>query len=146
MADNPCQAMQMHMRVIILVLLLWLPKSVHAEPDETALPRIVSLNLCADPYLMEFAAREQVIAVTWNSQDPEQSPFSTRAASYPVTSGRLEEVVEMAPDLVILSPFSIANRRQALHRLGITTLSLNAANDFETAREEIITLGRAIGR
>ena len=138
--------MQMHMRIIILVLLLWLPKPVHAEPDEPALPRIVSLNLCADPYLMEFAAREQVIAVTWNSQDPAQSPFSTRAASYPVTGGRLEEVVEMSPDLVILSPFSMANRRQALHRLGITTLTLNAANDYETAREEIITLGRAIGR
>ena len=95
---------------------------------------------------MEFAAPEQIIALTWNSHDPTQSPFAARAASYPVTGGRLEEVVELAPDLVILSPFSMANRRQTLHRLGIATLTLNAANDYETAREEIITLGRAIGR
>ena len=143
MADNPCQAI--YMRAFILALLLWFPNSAHAEPDP-ALPRIVSLNLCADPYLMEFATPEQIIALTWNSHDPTQSPFAARAASYPVTGGRLEEIVELAPDLVILSPFSMANRRQTLHRLGIATLTLNAANDYETAREEIITLGRAIGR
>ena len=108
MADNPCQAI--YMRALILALLLWFPNSAHAEPDEPALPRIVSLNLCADPYLMEFATPEQIIALTWNSHDPTQSPFAARAASYPVTGGRLEEVVEMAPDLVILSPFSIRNR------------------------------------
>ena len=133
------------MRAFILALLLWFPNSALAEPDP-ALPRIVSLNLCADPYLMEFAAPEQIIALTWNSHDPTQSPFAARAANYPITGGRLEEIVELAPDLVILSPFSMANRRQTLHRLGIATLTLNAANDYETAREEIITLGRAIGR
>ncbi len=138
--------MLMHMRVIILALLLWLPKSTLAEPGKPALPRIVSLNLCADPYLIEFAAPEQIIALTWNSHDPAQSPFANRAASYQITSGRLEEVVEMAPDLVILSPFSMANRRQTLHRLGIATLTLNAADDYEAARGEIIRLGLAIGR
>ena len=102
------------MRVIIFALLLWLPNSAHAEPGP-ALPRIVSLNLCADPYLMEFAAPEQIIALTWNSHDPMQSPFASRAVNFPVTGGRLEEIVEMAPDLVILSPFSMANRRQTLH-------------------------------
>ena len=140
----------MHMHKLVFALLLWLPISAHAEPTQAepvqAGPRIVSLNLCADPYLMAFAAPEQIIALTWNSHDPAQSPFAARAANYPVTGGRLEEVVEMAPDLVILSPFSMANRRQTLHRLGIATLTLNAANDYETAREEIITLGRAIGR
>ena len=141
--DNPCQAI--HMRVIIFALLLWFQNSAQAGPD-TDLPRIVSLNLCADPYLMEFAAPEQIIALTWNSHDPTQSPFASRAANFPVTSGRLEEIVEMAPDLVILSPFSMSNRRQTLHRLGIATLTLNAANDYETAREEIIALGQAIQR
>ena len=133
------------MRAFILALLLWFPNSAHAEPDP-ALPRVVSLNLCADPYLMEFAMPEQIIALTWNSHDPTQSPFAARAANFPITGGRLEEIVELAPDFVILSPFSMANRSQTLHRLGIATLTLNAANDYETAREEIITLGRAIGR
>ena len=152
-ADNPWQAsyMQIHKHNLVFVLLLWLPVFAHAEPahatlDKPALPRIVSLNLCADPYLMAFAAPEQIIALTRNSHDPAQSPFATRAEKFPVTGGRLEEVVEMAPDLVILSPFSMANRRRTLHRLGIATLTLNAANDYETAREEIIALGLAIGR
>ena len=87
MADNPCQAI--YMRAFILALLLWFPNSAHAEPDP-ALPRIVSLNLCVDPYLMEFAIPEQIIALTWNSHDPTQSPFAARAASYPVTGGRAE--------------------------------------------------------
>ncbi len=133
------------MRAIFFALLLWLPNPVHADPS-LALPRIVSLNMCADPYLMEFAAPEQIIALTWNSHDPKQSPFASRAVNFPITGGRLEEIVEMAPDLVILSPFSMSNRRQTLHRLGIATLTLNAANDYETARDEIIAFGRAIGR
>ena len=138
--------MQMHLRFIILALLFWLPKSTLAEPGKPALPRIVSLNMCADPYLIEFAAPGQIIALTWNSHDPTQSPFATRAASYPITGGRLEEVVEMAPDLVILSPFAMANRRQTLHRLGIATFKLNAANNYEAARKEIIAFGQVIGR
>ena len=138
--------MQMLLRVTILALLVLLPKSTLAEPGKSTLPRIVSLNLCADPYLIEFAAPKQIIALTWNSHDPAQSPFATRAASYPITGGRLEEVVEMAPDLVILSPFSMSNRRQTFHRLGIATLTVHAANDYDAAREEIIALGAAIGR
>ena len=151
-ADNPWQAneMQMLKHFLVFALLLWptisaTAGSSYAEPSG-ALPRIVSLNLCADPYLMAFAAPEQIIALTWNSHDPAQSPFAARASNFPVTNGRLEEVVEMTPDLVILSPFSMANRRQTLHRLGIATLTLNAANDYEAARKEIIAFGRAISR
>ena len=144
LSGYPCQASDM--RVIVFILVFWLPASAHSAPPHSALPRIVSLSLCADPYLMAFAERNQVRALTWNSQDPAQSPFAERAASYPVTSGRLEEIVEMAPDLVILSPFSLANRRQTLHRLGIATVTLNGANNYASAREEIMALGRAIGR
>lgn len=125
---------------------LIVPTPGHAQPATTALPHIVSLNLCADPYLMAFAAPEQVLALTPNSRDPEQSPFAARAAGFPVTNGRMEDVIQLAPDLVILSPFSSVTRRQTFQRLGIETFTLNAANDFAAAREEILEIGAAIGR
>ena len=105
-----------------------------ARPAENCKPEPV-----CRPLSHGIRCTQQIIALTWNSHDPAQSPFATRAASYPVTGGRLEEVVEMGPDLVILSPFSMSNRRQTLHRLGIATFTVNAANEYDAARGNYCT-------
>jgi len=111
-----------------------------------ALPRVMSLNLCADAYLMSFAAKEQVVALTPQSRDTSLSALALAAKNYPISDGQIESIVALAPDLVIVSSYSDPLRNQLIEKLGIPILVQDAANGFNEARAEILSLGRAIGR
>lgn len=116
-----------------------------AQAAEKKLPRIVSLNMCADPYLMAFAP-DQIIALTHLSQDPTLSVFHEQAAHYPSTDGRIEAILQLQPDIVIISPYSDSLRRDILKAHNIDVLVLAASTHYSDSREEIMKLGHAIGR
>src|ERR1700721_4359183 len=67
--------------------------------------RIVSLNTCADQYLIALADKDQVAALTQFARDPGFSFYADRAKAYPVTQGQAEAVLALRPDLVITSPY-----------------------------------------
>jgi len=129
-------------RFLTFLTLLVLPWQAAA----TDLPKIVSLNMCADAYLMAIAAPEQILALSYLSRDAALSPFHKRAATLPVTHGGLEEILALKPQLVIVSPYSSAMKQQVLQSHGIEIVSLAASTDFAEAGDEILALGTAIGR
>jgi iron complex transport system substrate-binding protein len=112
----------------------------------TGLPRIVSLNLCADPYLMAFAEKSQIAALTQLSRDPDLSAHADAARNFPVSDGQIESLVDLQPDIVIVSSWSDPMRNALIERLGFQLLTMDAAQNFAAARSEIIRLGQAIGR
>jgi iron complex transport system substrate-binding protein len=112
----------------------------------SGLPRIVSLNLCADPYLMAFAAKNQIVALTHLSRDPDLSAYADAAQAFPVSDGQIENLIELQPDIVIVSSWSDPMRNALIERLGFQLLALDAAQNFAAAREDIMRLGVAIGR
>jgi iron complex transport system substrate-binding protein len=111
-----------------------------------ALPRVMSLNLCADPYLMAFANKAQIMALTPLSRDASLSANAAAAENFPVSDGQIESIIELKPDLVIVSSWSDPMRNALIKRLGFELLTLDAAQNYTAARDEIITLGKAIGR
>ena len=112
----------------------------------SGLPRLVSLNLCADPYLMAFAAKSQIAALTHLSRDPDLSAYAEAAQAFPVSDGQIESLIELQPDIVIVSSWSDPMRNALIERLGFQLLALDAAQNFAAAREDIMRLGVAIGR
>jgi len=112
----------------------------------SALPRVMSLNLCADPYLMAFADKAQIVALTPLSRDASLSAYAAQAQDFPVSDGQIEAVIALKPELVIVSSWSDPMRNALIERLGFRLLTLDAAQNFAAAREEILTLGSAIGR
>ena len=112
----------------------------------SGLPRLVSLNLCADPYLMAFAAKSQIAALTHLSRDPDLSAYADAAQAFPVSDGQIESLIELQPDIVIVSSWSDPMRNALIERLGFQLLALDAAQNFAAAREDIMRLGVAIGR
>ena len=106
----------------------------------------MSFNLCADAYLMAFADKAQVIALTPQARDASLSAFAEQAAGWPVSSGRTEEVLALKPDLVIVSSYSDPMRNRIITETGIRLVTLDAADTYAAARQDIIKLGRAIGR
>ena len=112
----------------------------------TALPRVMSLNLCADPYLMAFADKAQIVALTPLSRDASLSAYAAQAQDFPVSDGQIEAIIALKPELVIVSSWSDPMRNALIERLGFRLLMLDAAQNFAAAREEVLTLGKAIGR
>ncbi|WP_262689912.1 ABC transporter substrate-binding protein [Kordiimonas aestuarii] len=69
----------------------------NAYADE---PSVMSLDFCADQYVLAFAKPENIVAVSDEAADI-NSFFAARAAGLPVTRGALEDVLLRKPDLVV---------------------------------------------
>lgn len=83
-------------------------------------PSIVSLNPCLDAILVDVAAPGQVLALSHYSRDPGSSSIPRAvAARFAVTGGTAEEVIALAPDLVLASSFLPQPTRTALERAGL---------------------------
>ena len=78
--------------------------SAAASAEQTAaLPTIVSTHLCADQLALSLAAPEQILSLSYKSQDPLRSRHAARALAYPANSGSSEEVIQFKPDIVLAS-------------------------------------------
>ena len=121
-------------------------QSENFRNNKTHLPRVVSLNLCADAYLMAFAKPEQILGLTQQSSDPTLSAFVEEASNFPVSSGRMANILEQQPDIIIINNYSPPPNKALMDRLGIKIVKLDAANSYQTARTEILQLGKAIHR
>ena len=121
-------------------------QSENLRYNKTHLPRLVSLNLCADAYLMAFAKPEQILGLTRQSSDPTLSAFVEEASNFPVSGGRMSNIIEQHPDIIIINNYSPPPNKALMDRLGIKIVKLDAANSYQTARTEILQLGKAIHR
>ena len=121
-------------------------QSENFRNNKTHLPRVVSLNLCADAYLMAFAKPEQILGLTQQSSDPTLSAFVVEASNFPVSGGRMANILEQQPDIIIINNYSPPPNKALMDRLGIKIVKLDAANSYQTARTEILQLGKAIHR
>ena len=121
-------------------------QSENLRYNKSHLPRLVSLNLCADAYLMAFAKPEQILGLTQQSSDPTLSAFVEEASNFPVSGGRISNIIEQHPDIIIINNYSPPPNKALMDRLGIKIVKLDAANSYQTARTEILQLGKAIHR
>jgi iron complex transport system substrate-binding protein len=81
--------------------------------------RIVSLNVCADQILVDLVAHERIAAVTHLAIDPLTAAKPERAAGLRTTRGVAEDVIGLAPDLVIVGAYSTPATTALLRRIGL---------------------------
>ena len=110
------------------------------------LPTIISASLCADQYLLTFAAPSQILALSTMAQDKSLSPMADKAANYPIFSGSLEHAITSPADIIIVSAYTSKTRRDALVNIGKHVITLDGAQTWENSRQEALALGKAIGR
>lgn len=83
-------------------------------------PRIVSINPCVDSVLMHVADPAQILAISHYSHDPRATSMPlAQARRFRATSGTAEEVVALAPDVVISGPHVAPATIAALKRMRI---------------------------
>ena len=93
-----------------------------------------------------FAKPEQILGLTQQSSDPTLSAFVEEASNFPVSGGRMSNILEQQPDIIIINNYSPPPNKALMDRLGIKIVKLDAANSYQTARTEILQLGKAIHR
>lgn len=110
-------------------------------------PTLVSLNPCADAILAEVADPQQILAVSRFSHDPAASSMGAAAASrFAATSGSVEELAALRPDLVIGDTFTpSAPGTAALNRLGIAVERFHIETSVESSEEQVRVLARLAG-
>ena len=91
-----------------------------AEP----LPRVASINLCADQHLLAIADPEQILTVSWLAADAEESLFARQAARHTLNYGTAEELLQFAPDVVLAGTYTSPFTRTMLRRLGYRVVEL----------------------
>lgn len=118
-----------------------------APRADTAAPTIVSLNPCIDAILVEVAAPGQVLALSHYSRDPGSSSISeSTAARFAITGGTAEEIIALAPDLVLASSFIAPTTRSALERAGLRVETFGSPTTIAESIAQVRRVAELAGR
>ena len=119
---------------------LWGTVSAHASP----LPRIVSINPCVDAVLVRVAQPEQILGISHYSNDPAATSIPLAVAQrFHATSGTAEEVVALAPDLVLSGPHASPATVFALERMHIRILKFSVPESIGESETQIRQIAEA---
>ncbi len=99
-------------------------------------PRVVSLDFCADQFVLALADREQILAVSAQADDA-HSALRARAGGLPQLRDAAEEVLALQPDLIVRSYGGDARTLAFYDRLGLPLHQIGFANDFNGVRRII---------
>ncbi|MBZ9646681.1 ABC transporter substrate-binding protein [Sphingobium sp. 3R8] len=117
-----------------------------SRTGDTAAPqRIVSLNLCADQYLIALADRAQIAGLTRNANNAAMSAAAAQTRGLPILTGSAEEVLAIDPDLVIGAPARRGGMMAALSGAHYHTLDLKPAGSYTGIVTQIRAVAKAVG-
>ena len=123
------------------ISLLFCSANTIAKPQ-----RIVSLNLCADQLLMALLPPENLVGITQLASNPGASYLYQQASDFHQHSGRIEEVMALKPDLVVVGEFTTQPTNQLLESLGYPVLKLGLPTTVEEIFQQINFLAERIER
>jgi iron complex transport system substrate-binding protein len=111
----------------------------------SAAARIASLNLCTDEYLLLLARPEQVVSVSYLSQDPLESPLWRQARRYKGNRGSIEDVITLRPQLVLTMAGGGRSTSLLAGRLGMQVRDLPYATSLEGVERNLRIVAEAVG-
>jgi len=127
------------MRIIAALIALGLTGAAPSPPK-----RIVSLNTCADQYVLALADPGQIAALSPYGHDPELSAAVNKARGFRTLRRPAEEVLAIRPDLLIGFPDGaggVVGAPSGRWR----KLGLASADSFAAIREQIRRVAVAVG-
>ena len=106
-----------------------------------ATPSVLSINLCADQMVMLLAEPSQIKALSILSQDVAGSYFHQKAVEFEQADARAEDILPLAPDVVLTGPYTPRHTLALLDELGLKVESLKIANSLEEMYANVILVG-----
>jgi iron complex transport system substrate-binding protein len=125
----------------IAFALLTMLLSVHSD---AAPRRVVSLDYCADQFVLQLLPRERILALSPDATEP-FAYLRELAAGIPQVRPRAEDVLLLEPDLVVASYGASAHMERLLGRAGIALARVGWIEDLASVRSNLIHMGDALG-
>lgn len=127
------------MRWIIAAIAFACASAAHAEPR-----RIVSLDYCADQFVLALADRDQIAALSRGALR-DDSYFRDRARGVRQTRGTLEEILALRPDIVVRNWGGPWDANEVYARFNIPVLQIGDSPNFAAARADVLDAARTLG-
>ena len=115
--------------------------SAAAEPPR----RVVSINLCTDQLAVALADASQIVALSHLARIDGVSFLAGRAKAFPAVRGVAEEVLKLAPDVVLAGAFSSSATRALLAAYGVKVETFAPVTTVAEARTEILRAADVLG-
>jgi iron complex transport system substrate-binding protein len=106
--------------------------------------RIVSLDYCADQYVLRFARREDILALSPEARR-RYSYQRAEAAGLPQVRPRSDEVLALGPTLVVRSYGGGPGITAFLERTGARVVQLGYPGTLAEVRSEVLRVGGELG-
>ena len=116
-----------------------------AAPAPAPPQRIVSLNPCLDVILVQLVDRRRIAALSHWASEASGSTIASLARTLPKTYESAEEVIALAPDLVLGAKLMPLATRQALARSGLPTALFDVPETIATSIAQVRDVARAVG-
>lgn len=113
-------------------------------PAKSVGRRIVSLDYCADQFVLGLADRDDILAVSPDA-DAAFSYMRAAAQGLPTVRPRAEDVLALNPDLVVRAYGGGPNARAFFEHAGVPVLQVPFADDIAGARAVIRHAARGLG-
>ena len=128
-----------------LACLLLCACSQVAERGADAPRRIVSLDYCADQYVLKFADREDILAL---SPDAEKRFSYMRAAAegIPTVRPRTADVLALQPDLVVRTYGGGHDIADFMKEPGVPVVQIGFPQSIAEVRGEVLRVGTELGK
>lgn len=110
-----------------------------------AAPRVMSLDSCADQYVLALAPRDSIVGLSHRAISRD-SYMRSAAAGLPLRRATFESLVAARPQVVVRLWGGDARLSRALARKGVTTVTLDDAADFAGLRANVRKVAAALDR
>lgn len=129
---------------LALTVCIFLAACAEPPPVRSTGRGIVSLDYCADQFVLGLARRRDILAVSPDA-GAAFSYMRAVAAGLPAVRPRAEDVLALRPDLVVRSYGGGPNARAFFERAGVPVLQIGFADDIDGARAVIRHAARGLG-
>lgn len=107
-------------------------------------PRVVSLDQCADQYVLALSDRSDIAALSPRARAAD-AWLRREAEGLPLHRPSLEAVIAERPEVVVRQWGGGPRLDAALNRLGVRLVSIGDAEDFEGVRANVRSVAKALG-
>ena len=107
--------------------------------------RIMSLDYCADQFVLALADRDQIIGVSNEARDA-HSFYRERAKNIPRFRADADQILTQRPSLVVRSWAGDKRLLDLLGRLDIQVITLEHAEDMKAIQSNVTRIAKAIGQ
>ena len=131
--------------IAALVCLLLCACSQVAERGADAPRRIVSLDYCADQYVLKFADREDILALSPDARK-RFSYMRAEAAGIPTVRPRAADVLALQPDMVVRTYGGGHDIADFMQEPGVPVVQIGFPQSITEVRGEVLRVGTELGK